>query len=211
MQDKKNGLGWLVAAVMAGVMFGSGFQDTPLKVGVVDITKVVETSKFGKDGQAEFNARKAAREGVLQFIDDNRILTAEQATRLRDLSLKPNPTEAEKAELEKIKSEVIAADKKSKELAVKSNITPEDRTLLEEYSRRSQLMEQTAGRWLREFTQELQQWADSRKVESLERARTAINEVGKKDGYTIVMEVGVAPYGANDLTDAALKAMDAKN
>jgi Skp family chaperone for outer membrane proteins len=124
--------------------------------------------------------------------------------------VKPTLTAGEKAELESAKAEVIAADKKNKELSTKQNLTPEDRALIEEYSKRSNNMEMTAQRWLREFTQELQVWADKQKAESLTRARAALQEVAKAQGFTVVFEVGVAPYGANDLTDAALKAMNAK-
>ncbi len=126
------------------------------------------------------------------------------------ISIKPTPTAEEKAELDRIKADVMAADKKNKELSVKTNLTPEDRALIEEYSKRANNMEMTAGRWLREFTNELQTWADKQKLASLDRARVAVQEVAKAQGFTIVFEVGVAPYGANDLTDASLKAMNAK-
>ncbi len=181
-----------------------------MKVGVVDITKVVEQSDFGKANQQTFGQMKTAREGVLEFVDTYRVLTTEQATRIKDLSIKPTVTAEEKAELERIKAEVMAADKKNKELSTKVNLTPEDRALIQEYSNRANSMENQAQRWLREFTQELQAWADKQKLSSLDRARAALTEVGKAQGFTVIFEVGVAPYGANDLTDAALKAMNAK-
>jgi Skp family chaperone for outer membrane proteins len=202
--------GLAIVALFFGVFAAVGFQDAAMKIGIVDISKVVEDSDFGKANQATFNQMKTAREGVLEFIDTYRVLTVEQGTRFRDLSIKPNPTAEEKAELDRIKADVQAADKKNKELSVKQNLTPEDRALIEEYSKRANNMEMTAGRWLREFTNELQQWADRQKVTSLERARAAIQEVAKAQGFTIVFEVGIAPYGANDLTEAALKAMNAK-
>lgn len=205
-----NKLGWVVAAAMVGVFAASGFQDAQTKIGVVDITKVVENSDFGKANQATFAQMKSAREGVLEFIDTYRVLTTEQATRIKDLSLKPTPTADEKAELERIKAEVIAADKKNKELSVKPNLTPEDRALIQDYANRANNMENQAQRWLREFTQELQAWADRQKMASLDRARQALSEVGKAQGFNVVFEVGVAPYGANDLSDATLKAMNAK-
>jgi len=202
--------GLAIVALFFGVFAAVGFQDAAMKIGIVDISKVVEDSDFGKANQATFNQMKTAREGVLEFIDTYRVLTVEQGTRFRDLSIKPSPTAEEKAELDRIKADVQAADKKNKELSVKQNLTPEDRALIEEYSKRANNMEMTAGRWLREFTNELQQWADRQKVTSLERARAAIQEVAKAQGFTIVFEVGIAPYGANDLTEAALKAMNAK-
>lgn len=206
-----NKSGLTAVAIVLGIFAAIGFQDATNKLGIVDISKVVEDSDFGKSNQASFNQMKTAREGVLEFMDTYRVLTVEQATRFRDLSIKPTPTAEEKAELDRIKADVIAADRKNKELSVKTTgLTAEDRALIEEYSKRSNNIEMMAGRWLREFTNELQTWADRQKVTSLERARAAVQEVAKAGGFTLVFEVGIAPYGANDLTDAALKAMNAK-
>lgn len=83
------------------------------------------------------------------------------------MSLKPAPTASEKAELETTKSEVKTAYNKNQELSVKQNLTQEDRALIEEYSKRANLMADTANRWLREFTTDLQAWADKQKADSL--------------------------------------------
>jgi Skp family chaperone for outer membrane proteins len=203
-------LGWLVAASLAGVMMGSGFQGEANKLGVVDISTVVERSEFGKQSQSTFNQMKTAREGVLEFMDAHRVLTTEQAHKIRDLSLKPNPTSEEKAELERFKSEAVTAERRSKELALKTNLTPEERTLIEEYAKRGASTTQLMDRWYREFMNDLQNWTDKQKMSSIEKARTAIQDVARKEGYTIVYEVGIAPYGANDITDSALKAMNAR-
>jgi len=200
----------IVGAATIGILAGLGFQGSDIKIGVVDISDVVEQSDFGKKNQDDFSNMKGIREGVLEFIDTYRVLTNEQAQRLRELSLKANATQAEKAELETLKATIKASDAKSKELAQKATLTPEERSLMQEYAQRSQTMEQVAQRWFREFTNEMQQWADKQKAASIDRARQSINEVAKAGGFTIVFESGVAPYGANDLTQAALKAMNAK-
>ncbi len=204
-------MGWVVAAAFAAVTFASGFQTPSMKFGVVDIAKVVENSSYGKETQTMFRQMQASREGLLEFIDTNRVLTTEQAQRLRDLTIKTNPTNEEKAELERIKAEVITANKKWAELSTKAaGLTAEERTLLEDYARRSQAMSEFADRLLKQFTNEIQGWASDQKVKGLERARTSVQEVAKAEGYNVVFEIGIAPFGANDLTDAALKAMDAK-
>ncbi len=202
-------IAYLVAAAAVGVLTASGFQGET-KMGVVDISDVVEQSDYGKKNQEDFNAMKSAREGILEFIDTYRVLTNEQALKMRELTLKANATAAEKAELETLKATIIASDKKSKELAQKPNLTPEERTLMQDYAQRSQTMEQVAQRWFREFTNEMQQWADKQKAASIQKAREAVTEVAKAGSFTIVFESGVAPYGANDLTQPALKAMNAK-
>lgn len=200
----------LIGAMLVGVLAAVGFQASEIKIGVVDISDVVEQSDFGKANQEEFARMKGVREGVLEFIDTYRVLTNEQAQRMRELSLKVNATAAERAELETLKATVQQSDKKSKELAQKASLTTEERELMRDYAQRSQTMEQVAQRWFREFTNEMQQWADKQKATSIDRARASINEVAKAGGYTIVLESGVAPYGANDLTQAALKSMNAK-
>lgn len=202
--------GWLVAAAMGGAWFSSGFQSPSLKLGVVDVNRIVEASDLGKTNAATLKSMKTARENVLEFIDTYRVLTPEQATRIRDLWLKPTRTKEEDAELERIKAEVISSNKRLQELSTKTNLTPEERTLMEEYARRSQMMNEQATRWLREFTDEIQSWIDGAKADSYQKARAAISEVATKDGYNMVFESTVCPYGANDVSEAALAAMNVK-
>lgn len=193
-----------------GILVGAGFQDATSKTGVVDITRVVEQSDYGKANQVAFGAMKKSREDLLEFIDNNRVLTNEQATRIRELSLKATPTKEESAELDRLKADVAASYKRWQELSTKTTFLPDERLLLDEYSRRSQTMNEVASRWYREFTNEMQTWADKQKLDSIQKARAAIQDVAKTQGYTVVFEIGVAPYGANDITDAALQAMNAK-
>lgn len=202
--------GWVLFASVMGIALAGGFQDKTDKVGVVDITKVVEQSDFGKANQETFKKMKSAREDLLEFIDTYRVLTNEQAQRLKELALKTTRTKEEDAEFERIKADVILSNKRFNELTTKSSMTPEERTLVEDYARRSQNMNEVAQRWFREFTNDMAEWADQQKLDSVGKARTAIQEVAKEQGYTVVFELGVAPYGANDLSDAALKAMNAK-
>lgn len=202
--------GWVLFATVTGISLAGGFQDKTDKIGVVDVTKVVEQSDFGKQNQEQFAKMKGAREGLLEFVDTNRVLTLEQAQMLKDLSLKATRTKEEDAKMDTIKLEVKARNARMNELAMKTTLTNEERTLIEEYSRQSQNMNDVAQRWFREFTADMGDWADKQKIESLNRARTAIQEVAKQQGYTVVFELGVAPYGANDISPAALQAMNAK-
>ncbi|MBX3118526.1 MAG: OmpH family outer membrane protein [Fimbriimonadaceae bacterium] len=202
-------MGWVVAAAMGAVVLFSGFQDNTNKMGVVNLATVFNDSEFGKKRKIEGEALKQAREGLLEFLDTYRVMTIEQAQRIRELSLKPTVTAAEKAELERLKADVIAADKKAKEYSQKASLTPEERQLLIEYTNRSQQIIELANRWLRDFTQELQTWDDKTRTEGLDKTRVAIQQAAKQQGYSIVLDASIAPYAANDMTDAALKAMNA--
>lgn len=203
-------MGWLVAALFAGMMIGGGFTQPTEKIGVVDISDVVEKSNFGRQNQEKFTQMRVAREGLLEFVDTYRVLTREQAFRLKELSVKENRTAAETAELEKIREDVKAADRRNLELSNKATPTAEELELIREYAQRARDMGDVARMWYQEFTNELQAWADQQKIASIERARAAIHDVARQQGFSVIFESGIAPYGANDITNAALQAMDAR-
>ncbi len=203
-------LGWVAAAALGILMVAGGFQSPSDKVAVVDIPQLVDQSDFGKGNQQTRQAMKAAREQILEFIDTNRVLTLEQAQKIKDLSLKTAPTPEEKAQLETVKAEVNVANKKWQELSTRASLTPEERTMIEEYARRSQTMTEVEKRWFQEFSTEMETWDNKQNVAGLEKARTAISAAAKAQGFGLVFEVSVAPYGANDLTAAALQAMNGK-
>ncbi len=203
--------GWVLAAALIGVGLAGGFQTTEIKIGTVDIVRLLDQSDYGKEGQDIFKKMKAQREGILEFVDQYRILTTEQALRIRELALKEVPTKEQAAELDRIKADIVATSKRSTELATKPNMTPEERTLVEEYARRSQQMNDTVQKWFKDFNNEMADFADKRKLVGLTKARKAINDVSKAQSYTVVFDESTAPYGANDLTDAALTAMNAKS
>ncbi len=208
--DRIGKLGWVVAAALAGILLGGGFQADTNKFGVVDFAAVVEKSDYYKNGETQVKAMQATREGVLEFLFTYKVATSEQAQKLRTLSLKDNLNGTEKQELEKIKADVKEADKSDKQLATKPNPTADDTNLMRDYANRKRSTEELLGRWQQEFEQELQKRFQEMRSTAVERARQSVAEVGKSGGYTIVYRADVAPYGANDLTDAALKSMNAK-
>lgn len=203
-------LGWVVAAALAVWVAVSGFQAPAEKTGVVDLVYLVNNSKFGKNADAEFKKMQDARLGVLKFIDENRVLTVEQANKLRDLMLNLNPTDAQKQELEKLKADIIASKKKNDDLVQKANLTADEKSLMNEFAERGRRMDEILQAWNQQFLRDAQEYVKKQQNAAVERARAAVKEVAKQQGYTLVFEAQVAPYGANDLTDAALKAMDAK-
>ena len=130
----------------------------------------------------------------------------------RDLSLKTDITTQEKAELDRVKQQVIADDSRKKELAVKapSQLTPEEKTLMTEFSRREDTTGQLIAQLQSDFTNEVNTQKDTIQQTAFEKARAAVRQVAKDGGYTAVFSSAAAPYGANDITDDATKAMNKK-
>ena len=206
-------VGWIVAAAIAGVILSSGFQNSSDKTGVVDLVGVVTKSNKGVADSQTFEQLKANRQALLDFVGANPVLTIEQAQQLHDLVVKDPQTDADKAQITKVEADVQAASKTYQDLRGKQNLTADEKTQLDEYGRRAEAMLGDGGtyqRWGNDFTSELQDWSDKHHTDGLNNARAAVAAVAKAQGFTLVFDKSVAPYGANDLTDAALQAMNAQ-
>ena len=204
-------IGWTLAFAMVGVLLAAGFQNATDKVGTVDLGKVMDDSDMGKQGQVKLNKMNQDRIAVLQFMSENRVLTEDQSKRIRELSLKNDRTKEEQSELDRIKAEVIAANKRSQELSNKASLSVEEHALLDDFARRTQTTEQIGRKYQQDFLAELDQANEQQKAEVLKRARESVQQVAKAQGYNVVFEARVAPYAANDLTPSALTAMNASS
>jgi len=202
-------LGWVLFFAVTTVWIATGFQVPVEKVGVADINRMMDDSDFGKSVKAELEKMRTAREDVLSFIDKDRVITVEQATKIRDLTLKPTLTKEEQAQLDSLKAQVIAQNKRRDELMTKTNMVPEERTLADQYAGWAQQANQLGNEWVRQFTSDIDDWVQKQKIESNKRARAAVQETAKVQGFTVVYDSIFAPFGANDLTDTALQAMNA--
>ena len=208
---KSTQLGWIVAAALGGILLGGGFQPEAGKLGVVDIGQVMDKSVQGTAIKKTFQDMTTARQDLLTFVETNHFVTMEQAVQLRDLTVKnPVPTPEDKAKIEEIKKQVLDAKAKYEALIQKPSPTDEDKKLITNYTEMGRKMDDAYRQWFQMFSQEMSGWADKQKQTLLEKARQATQEVGKAQGFLLVFDSTTAPYGANDITDATIKAMDAK-
>jgi Skp family chaperone for outer membrane proteins len=204
-------IGWTLAAALFGTILAAGFQDATEKVGSVDLDHLMTQSNLGQASQARLTKMQNDRIAVLKFMKDNRVLSADQATRFRELSLKDPLTTQESAELDRIKADIVADAKRDLELESKtSGLTPEEHALLNDFAKRSQTTDTLGKQWQSDFVKEMDDAAADARKQLLDNARTSIQTIAKAQGYSVVFEAQVAPYAANDLTDAALQTMNAK-
>jgi Skp family chaperone for outer membrane proteins len=203
-------LGWIAAAGLAGILMAGGFQGETNKFAVVDVSQMIEKSTFGQATRKTFDDMKTARQGVLEFLEANQVASAEQVKLLMTLSVKDNPTAEDKTNLDKVKKDILAAKDKQYQLMQKAAPTDEERSLMALYADRTTKVQGQLQQLVAEFTNEIQKWADDQKTVSITKARAAIAEVAKTQGFTVVYEANLVPYCANDLTEPALKAMNAK-
>ena len=209
-QNKVSMAGWLVAAVLGGVVLTGGFQGAQDKFGVVDVNKAVVDSEMGKKNREKMDAESVARQGIIDFMQTHRVLTVEQAQKIKTLSLKTPLSATEKAELDKVKEEVVKAAKSFDTLNQKPSPTDDDRNLLQEYNNRVQNTGALVQEWGQTFYNDLANLKETLIQDAVKKADTSIKELSKKDGYTLVFSSpGACVYGANDLTDAVTKSLNA--
>lgn len=201
---------WFVVAGVVGVAVLMGAQHATEKVAVVDRNQVMQQSESGKKASFEFEQSLKKRQALVDFVGTYRVASESQADKLRSLWLKEKSTESDKAELESIKQEVMTAYKKRNELSQKKDLSSEENNLLKEYSDKAQKILQVLDRWQSEFREELMVQQDKARAQAFDSASAAIKEAAKKEGCTQVFDASVMPYCANDLTEAAIKAANAK-
>ncbi len=196
---------------LVALLMGSGFQGANAKTGVVDGNKVSEQIQVEKGLQTDLRNFFNERKNVLDFLNQNRLLKKDEADKFVTLSLKATKTEAEKTELEKIKTTAATLKKSYNDLQVKAEPSPADLKLLDDYRNRMAEMGEFLNAKDADFKTEFDTYKAT-KSEVLQKAyAAALEEIGKKDGYTVIFERTFAPYAANDVTDAVAKAAAKKN
>jgi Skp family chaperone for outer membrane proteins len=201
-------LGWAAAALMAVGLIGMGFQTTPPKFGTVDMEKVFNDSTFAKTQTDNLRNMGELRQSVLVFVNTYRTVTVADATKFRDLTIKPNASAAEKAETERIKSDATKTEARYRELTTKAGLTPEEAKEVEELNRRKEATGELLQTWQQAFMDEVSTKQNGLRAEALGKVRQAVQKVARDQGYTIIFDQNVAPYSANDVTDEAMKVMN---
>jgi Skp family chaperone for outer membrane proteins len=203
-------LGWIVAATMAGILASSGFQGATDSSAVCDLQKVIKQSDLYKSEEAKFQSKLDSRRGLLSFINENRVIAADEWKTLKDLSIKDNPTDADKADLAKIKQTITEHSKKLLELQNSTNHTPEDANILVSYQNEVSMTQKSAQALNDEFSRELPDLQEKASKVVEDQARAATQAIGKEQGYSLVFDMLAAPYGAHDITDAVMVRMNKK-
>ena len=192
-------------------MAGSGFQGATTKIGTVNMGKVFNDSDYVKRQDAALKSSGAARSAVLQFINSYKMHPNAELLKFRDLSIKDNQSEADRTEIERIRTAAIASDTSYRSLQTQATLSDAEKKQLQTYQKNVQDNEQFLPTAQEAFGQELQQRQEKLRIETLDKVKAAVAETAQKQGFTVVLTDEVAPYSANDLTPEALKTMNAKN
>jgi Skp family chaperone for outer membrane proteins len=201
-------LGAFAAAAVALSLLG--FQQGQERTGMVNISKLIENSNLGKANTETLRSSIRRRQSLLEYLEQNTLLTREQVQRLRVLELKDGLTQAETDELAGIKASAVAAQKEFTDLNLKTSPSEADRQKLDMYNERSRNSSALVVELGQTFSTEMQAIQAQVRESETDASQKAISEAAKKLGVTIVFNSEIAPYAANDITDEAVKVMNSQ-
>ena len=201
-------LGWVLAAAMAGVAIGGGFQVKANKVGFIDMQSIYADSKLKEKNDAKLHIAGQNRQAAFDFLRLNPEFTADQLIRYRELSTKETLTPAEAAELTKLKGAAQTATNQFDDLRKKPNPSAEDLKRLNDLAAINDANKVTQADWSRDFSQQLQTMQTDLNMAALDAIKLALAQVAKPQGYTLVFRENVAVYGANNLGTEVKKIVD---
>jgi len=208
--DKKQYL-IIFAAFFLGMFALTAYQNNVDKFGVVSLGDVAEKSKLGQREKKEFEALRTKYGGLIQFLNTNKVAAREDVQKIVDLWNKEKPTAAETQQLETLKTKAQTQSEELRRLISVLNPSAEQQSRIRELSGMSQGTEDMLPQLDNMLGTAMQQRANAKQQEVLEKARAAVQKVGQRDGFTLVFENQMAVYGATDITNEALKTMDIDN
>jgi Skp family chaperone for outer membrane proteins len=203
-------LGWVAAAAMAGGIIGVGFKAPGDKTGIVDVGKVFKDSDLAKKQTEVLRAQVLARRGVMEFVGNNRNMKTDDANKLHDLYIKELQSAPDKAEITRIQEDARAAELKARELQTLPKPTAADLTQLDDFTKRKDASGALLEKWQKDFQEEIQTKEGKLNDDTLEKVPEAIQQVGKDQGYSIIIANNVAPYCPNDITTDSVTRMNKK-
>lgn len=201
----------IVIAALAAMFAVSAFQTQTQKFGVVDLSEVADKSKLGAREKKEFDALRQKYTQLLQFINANKAMTGQELDKLRQLWGAEKPTPEQTKELEALKTKIQGNSDELRRLLSLLNPTPQEQQKYKDLAQLAQQTEDILPQLDQLYGTAMQAQAANKQQAVIDKARAAVNKLGQRDGYTVIFENTTAPYGANNVTDAALKIMDTDN
>ena len=192
---------------MAGAFLGMGFQAPALKFASVDMEKVFSEADVTKKSNDQLEASQKARMNVLQFVQQNPAMLPADAEKYAAAATRSPQTAADKADIERITQDALAASNRQRDLATKQNPAADDMKALQDFSSRGQQNGVLARKLQEQYTTEMREMQVNLHAVSMDKIRESVKEIASKQGYSIVFSQEAAPFAANDLTAEAIKAL----
>lgn len=201
------------AGLVAALAFTVGFQQGQEKVATVNLEKVMVECNMGVAARAKITARKKVLEDMVKYLDSNSVMSVEQATKIRDLTMKDPQTDADKAQLAAVQNEVKKSADLWASLIEKKSPTKEELDQMSKLNANRTAMDGFIKTLQGDLQRDFASYQGGQTEEVYKAAKAAIKETAAKKGFTIVLDQTAVVYsvneGTNDITADATKAVGA--
>jgi Skp family chaperone for outer membrane proteins len=204
-------LGWVVTTGLLGLMVRAGMQPDTEKVGYINFQTVRGTSQVMFKNQNDLENIKGSWQQMGDFVRQNPAFTLDQMKRFRELWTKDTRTPAEEAELTKLKTDAQMATKHFDDLRQKQSPTAGEQAEMNDLGKRALDDAQEVKNWQVDLNTQFVSIQSDRLAKEETELLTAIAQVAKAKGLTLVFSENAAAFGTIDITDDVRKAVDKNN
>lgn len=194
--------------VLGGIL---AFQGPTQKFGVVNTSDVAEKSKLGQREKKAFDETRTRLSSMMQFLNSNKVIKRDDVNKIIELWRTEKPTAEQTKQLETLKTDAQKNSDELRRLISILNPSADEQAKIRELSALAQNTEDLLPQLGDALAGNMQQQANAKQQDVIDKARAATKKYGAKEGFTLIFEAAGTPYGANDVTDAVLKVMDTDN
>jgi Skp family chaperone for outer membrane proteins len=208
-------LGIIALCIIATLTSAHGQQKTGgIKIGVIDINQISSEYKVITDFNAALNVKKQDLKTRLDVWKANPLLSPQDQQSLADLTVAAQSpqglTAQQKTQMATLTTASQTATQNLQRLQSTASgaLTDQDKTQLSTYV---QAQSDTDTRIQTEYNQDTEKWKteiDQMQVQVRQKVNTALSQVAKQQGCSVVFSTDVAPYGEVDLTESVVKALN---
>jgi Skp family chaperone for outer membrane proteins len=191
-------------AVVVAVLAVMAFQAANTKIGMVNLGKVVQDSKIGKEAEEKFRQETDLRDQLLMHFDAYRYYDPEQREEIWKLWVKRNRTQEEETRLTVLKSTGQSLQKEVDALQQKQQRTAEEDQRYQQLVRRQGEMVNYLPYLKAALEGELEKFRADSLSEVYDKARTSVRKVAKAQGFSVIYTSQVAPYAEFDISEDVL-------
>ncbi len=200
----------VILSVILGIAYAvsaSGQTKNPtITFATVDFNQVASNFTEKQDADAELQTLQNTYQQRLARRDSMPLLSEAEQEQLDALSEKPNPTTADKTQINQLTQKGLQLSQTLQQLRQKkdSDLTATEKTQLNQLENMIPQAQQTYAQLRSQYAKELQQKEQQVTQKIVTDIRAAVEKVAKKQNISVVFSSDVALYAGTDITNAVI-------
>ncbi len=204
----------IVALCIVASLTGAHGQDKNggFRAGVIHIDRLQNEYKVIKDFNQQLQQKQNAMRDRLNVYEANPYLAEQDQQKLADLlAMQGTPkglTAADKTQLQQLQSQSAQYAQQVQTLSSIQNPTPAQKQQIDTFAASKASTDSNVSALATQAKQTFQNDIDQEQVQVKKSINSALTQVAKQEGISIVFSSDIAPYAQIDCTDSVLKILN---